>query len=61
MPVLGLILLLLLIANAWAIISTLASGLPLWRRVLWVAVICVPLFGLLLWLLFGPRATGRRG
>ncbi|MCB1884420.1 MAG: hypothetical protein KDG89_10570 [Geminicoccaceae bacterium] len=60
MPVLGLILLLLFIANVWAIISTLASNLPLWRRLLWVAVVCVPLVGLLLWLAFGPRAVGRR-
>ncbi len=54
--------LLLLIADIWAIISVVQSPAGTGGKVLWVVLILVlPLFGLLLWLLLGPKSGhGRR-
>jgi hypothetical protein len=52
----GLLGLLLLILNVWAIIRIVQSAATTGSKVLWVVLILIlPLFGLVLWLLFGPR------
>ncbi|MBZ0070821.1 MAG: PLDc N-terminal domain-containing protein [Thiohalobacteraceae bacterium] len=51
----GLLGLLILIADIWAIIKTVESSVGTGTKVLWVVVILVlPVVGLILWLLFGP-------
>lgn len=48
--------LLLLIADIWAIINVVQSGASTGAKVLWVVLILLlPLLGLIIWLLFGPR------
>jgi hypothetical protein len=48
--------LLILIADIWAIINVVQSGSSTGGKVLWVVMILIlPLVGLLLWVLFGPR------
>ncbi len=52
----GLIGLLVLIADIWAIIKTVQSGATTGVKVAWVVVILIfPVVGLLVWLFFGPR------
>lgn len=52
----GLLGLLILIADIWAIVRTLQSGADTAVKVVWIVVIVVlPVIGLLLWLVFGPR------
>ncbi|MGE3627969.1 MAG: PLDc N-terminal domain-containing protein [Hyphomicrobiales bacterium] len=52
----GLLGLIILIADVWAILKIMQSGASTGTKVLWIVVILVlPLFGLLLWLLMGPR------
>ena len=49
----GLLGLLILIADIWAIIKTVESGAGTGAKVLWVVLILVlPVLGLILWLLF---------
>jgi hypothetical protein len=51
--------LLILIADVWAIINIVQSGTTTGKKVLWtVLVLLLPVLGLILWLLMGPR-TGR--
>jgi hypothetical protein len=51
--------LLVLIADVWAIVNIVQSGADTGKKVLWVVlVIVLPVLGLLLWFLLGPR-TGR--
>lgn len=53
--------LLLLIADIWAIIKTFQSGSSALVKAIWVVVILLmPLLGLLLWLIFGPRPSAGR-
>ncbi|MGW8193311.1 MAG: PLDc N-terminal domain-containing protein [Desulforhopalus sp.] len=48
--------LLVLIADIWAIISVVQSRATTGSKVLWVVlVLLLPVLGLILWLLFGPR------
>jgi succinate dehydrogenase/fumarate reductase cytochrome b subunit len=48
--------LILLILDVWAIIKTVQSGASTGGKVLWVVVILLlPLVGLILWFLFGPK------
>jgi hypothetical protein len=55
----GLLGLLILIADIWAIINVAQSAADTGRKVLWIVLVLVlPVLGLLLWLLLGPR-TGR--
>ena len=55
----GLLGLLILIADVWAIIQILQSGADSTKKLLWVViVILLPLIGLLLWYFMGPK-TGR--
>ena len=54
----GLFALLILIADLWAVANVLGSRSSLAGKVLWVAAILVlPLLGLLVWLVAGPRAS----
>lgn len=49
--------LLLLIADIWAIVSTIQSSAGTGAKVLWIVVIILlPLLGFILWLLFGPKS-----
>ena len=51
--------LLLLIADVWAVVNILQSTADTAKKVLWtVLVIVLPVLGLILWYLFGPK-TGR--
>ncbi len=52
----GLLGLVILILDVWAIVRTLQSGADTGAKVLWVVIILLlPVLGLVLWLLFGPR------
>lgn len=52
----GILGLLLLIADIWAIIKTFQSGASALGKAIWIVVILLmPFLGLLLWLIFGPR------
>lgn len=52
----GLLSLLLLIADVWAIVRIVQSAAGTGSKVIWIVLILLlPLLGLLLWLLFGPR------
>lgn len=54
----GLIGLLVLIADVWAIVNVIGSRSSLLAKVIWVVVILVmPVLGLLIWLVAGPRAS----
>ena len=49
---------LILVADIWAIVSILGSGVPTGSKVLWVLlVLLLPLVGLLIWYFAGPRAA----
>lgn len=48
--------LLLLVANVWAIVKTVQSGASTGAKVLWIVLILIlPLLGLIIWLLAGPK------
>ncbi len=52
----GLLGLIILAADIWAIVNVFQSGASTGKKVIWILVILVlPVVGLLLWLLFGPR------
>jgi hypothetical protein len=52
----GLLSLVLLALDIWAIVQTLQSGAGTGAKVLWILLILVlPLVGLILWWLLGPR------
>ncbi len=52
----GLLGLLLLIADIWAIVKTVQSGASTGAKVFWVVLILIlPLLGLIIWLIFGPK------
>lgn len=56
MEVGGIVGLVLLILDIWAIVKTVESGAATGTKVLWIVVILVlPLLGLILWWFFGPR------
>ena len=51
--------LLILIADIWAIVNIAQSGASTGKKVLWIVLVLVlPVLGLVLWFLLGPR-TGR--
>ena len=55
----GLLGLLILIGDVWAIINIFQSSASTEKKVLWtVVVLLLPLLGLILWFFMGPR-TGR--
>jgi len=48
---------LILIADIWAIINILQSSAPNGQKLIWVvAVVLLPLIGLILWYFLGPRS-----
>jgi len=52
----GLLGLILLVLNVWAIVKTLGSHASTGAKVFWIVLILVlPLLGLVLWLIFGPK------
>lgn len=52
----GLLGLLILIADVWAVINVVQSGASTGAKVGWVVLILLlPLLGLLIWLVAGPR------
>ena len=54
----GLLGLIILIADVWAIINVLGSNASTGSKVLWTVVILIlPVVGLILWLIFGPRSA----
>jgi hypothetical protein len=55
----GLLGLLVLIADVWAIVNVVQSGADTGKKVLWVVLVVVlPVLGFVLWWFLGPR-TGR--
>jgi hypothetical protein len=54
----GLFGLLVLIADVWAIVNVVASRASTGAKLVWVvAILLLPVLGLLLWLVAGPRAS----
>ena len=52
----GLIGLLILAADIWAIVSVVQSASSTGKKVLWILLILIlPVLGLILWFLLGPR------
>ncbi len=52
----GIVGLLILIADIWAIINVIQSPADTLKKVFWIVVILIlPVIGLILWFLFGPR------
>lgn len=50
--------LLILILDIWAIVNIVQSGASTASKVLWIVlVILLPVVGLILWLLLGPRTA----
>lgn len=55
----GLLGVLILIADIWALVNILSSPAPAGEKVLWtLLVILLPVIGLLLWFFLGPRERG---
>ena len=58
----GLFGLLILIANIYAIVKVVQSGAGTPSKVLWIVLILVlPVLGLILWFLFGPKSSSGAG
>lgn len=56
----GILGLLLLIADIWAIVNTIQSAASTGAKVLWtVFIIIAPLLGLIVWFFAGPRSEPR--
>jgi hypothetical protein len=56
----GIIGLIVLALDIWAIINVINSGASSGNKILWVVVIALlPVVGLILWLLMGPRSGSR--
>jgi hypothetical protein len=52
----GLLGLIVLVADVWAIVRTVQSNAGTGAKVLWIVVILIlPVLGLILWWLFGPK------
>jgi len=52
----GLLGLIILVLDVWAIVKVVQSGAATGAKVLWIVLILLlPLLGLILWMLFGPR------
>lgn len=54
----GLFGLIILIADVWAIINVVGSHASTLSKVVWVvAILLLPILGLIAWLIFGPRSA----
>ena len=52
----GILGLIVLIADIWAVIVTLQSPITPGRKILWILlIVLLPVIGLIFWLLAGPR------
>ncbi len=57
----GLVGLIILVLDVWAIVSTIQSRAATGTKVLWVVlVLLLPVLGLILWFLFGPKGGAAR-
>ncbi len=55
----GLVGLLILVGDIWALINILQSGAANDKKLIWIVVVLLlPLVGLLLWYFLGPRERG---
>lgn len=53
----GILGILVLILDIWAIVTTLTSGATVGTKVLWtVLIVLLPVLGVILWFFLGPRA-----
>ena len=56
----SLIALIIFVLDIWAIINVFKSGATTGMKVLWVLLIaCLPVLGLIIWAIAGPRADVR--
>jgi hypothetical protein len=54
----GIVGLVILILDVWAIVNIAQSGAPTGNKVLWIVlVLLLPVVGLILWALLGPRTA----
>jgi len=54
----GLLGLIILVLDVWALVKTVQSGADTGVKVLWIVLIIIlPVFGFILWLLFGPKGS----
>lgn len=54
----GLLGLIILVADVYAIVKTIQSAATTGTKVLWIVIVLVlPVIGLLLWLMMGPRSA----
>ncbi|WP_293329108.1 PLD nuclease N-terminal domain-containing protein [Parvibaculum sp.] len=52
----GILGIILLVLDIWAIVKIAQSGAePLWKAIWIVVVIALPVLGLIIWFLFGPK------
>jgi hypothetical protein len=52
----GILGLIVLVLNIWAIVKTVQSGASTGAKVVWILVVLIfPVVGFLAWLLFGPK------
>ncbi|MEQ9448512.1 MAG: PLDc N-terminal domain-containing protein [Rhodospirillaceae bacterium] len=50
--------LLILIADVWAIVSTIGSSVTTGKKVLWILLVLIlPVLGVIIWFFAGPRAA----
>jgi hypothetical protein len=53
----GILGLIVLIADVWAIVNILQSAVDTGRKVLWIVVVLVlPILGVILWYFLGPKS-----
>ena len=54
----GILGLLILAIDVWAIVTIIQSGTPTAQKVLWIVLILLlPVVGMILWFLLGPRSA----
>jgi len=54
----GIVGLLILVADIWAIINIIQSGAPIGSKALWVVLVLVlPVIGLIIWYFAGPKSS----
>lgn len=52
----GLLGLIILVLDVWALVRVFQSGAETWTKVLWIVlIVLLPVLGLILWFLFGPK------
>jgi len=57
----GLLGLIILVADVWAIVKTVGSSASTGGKVFWIVLILIlPVLGLIIWLVAGPRTQNKR-